>query len=170
MEHIELLAGDSARAKWAKIIEDHGGSGLAVAGFCRERSLAVSSFYDWRRRLESPRAGAGFVEVKGMTDSRGARASDGVAPESVAVDVHSAGVRIELAGGRRVVVTRGFERRLLSDVIGAIVRDDGRIVMQQPGRDGQNAAGRHVHRINRDTPHPDNFTKLLKTCPVSCYR
>jgi len=96
MEHIELLAGDSARAKWAKIIEDHGGSGLAVAGFCRERSLAVSSFYDWRRRLESPRAGAGFVEVKGMTDSRGARASDGVAPESVAVDVHSAGVRIEL--------------------------------------------------------------------------
>jgi len=34
------------------------------------------------------------------------------------------------------VVTRGFDRRLLSDVIGAIVRDDGRIVMQQPGRDG----------------------------------
>ena len=90
---------------------------MAVVVFCRERSLAVSSFYGWRRRLESPRAGEGFVEVKGVADSRGARASGGVAPEAVAVDIHSAGVRIELAGGRRVVVTRGFDRRLLADVI-----------------------------------------------------
>ena len=58
--------------------------------------------------------------MKGVADSRGARASDGVAPEAVAVDIHSAGVRIELAGGRRVVVTRGFDRRLLADVIGVL--------------------------------------------------
>jgi len=73
MEHIELVAGGSARAKCARVIEDHRGSGLTVAG---------------------------FVEVKGVTDGRGARALGGVAPEAVAGDVHSAGVRIELARGQ----------------------------------------------------------------------
>ena len=96
MEQIELLAGDSARAKWARIIDDHRVSGLALAVFCRERSLAVSTFYGWRRRLESPWAGAGFVEVKGVADCGGVRSFVGVAPESVAVDVRSAGVRIKL--------------------------------------------------------------------------
>jgi len=90
MEHIELVAGDSARAKWARIVEDHHGSGLAVAGFCRERSHAISSFYGWRRRLESPRAGAGFVEVKGVADSRGARPFGGIRPESNATDIQTA--------------------------------------------------------------------------------
>jgi len=99
MEQIELLAGDSAREKWARVINEHRGSGLAVAGLCRERSLAISSFYGRRRRLESPRAGAGFVEVKGVADSRGARSFGVVAPESVAVDVESAGVRIAPATG-----------------------------------------------------------------------
>jgi len=41
MEHIESVAVDSARVKWARVIKDHHGSGLAVAGFCGERSLAV---------------------------------------------------------------------------------------------------------------------------------
>ena len=123
MEHIESVAEKSGRAKWAKwarIVDEHRGSGLAVVVFCRERSLAVSSFYRWRRRLESQRAGEGFVEVKAVADSRGAGACGGVAPEGVAGDIDSAGVRIELAGGRRVVVTRGFDRRLLAEVIGVL--------------------------------------------------
>ena len=120
MEHLELRPGDSVRAKWARAINEHRGSGLAVRVFCQERSLSVSSFYRWRRRSESERAQAGFVEVKAVADARGAGACGGVAPQSVAVDIHSAGVRIELAGGRRIVVTRPFDRRLLADVIGAL--------------------------------------------------
>ena len=58
--------------------------------------------------------------MKGVADSRGARPFVGIRRETVAVDVRSAGVRIELAGGRRVVVTRGFDRRLLADVIGVL--------------------------------------------------
>jgi len=85
------------------VIEEHRGSGLVVAAFSRERLLAVSSFYGWRRRLESPQAGAGFVKLKGVAGSGGARGAGGVAPVAVAGGVHSAGVRIELAGGRHPV-------------------------------------------------------------------
>ena len=63
---------------------------------------------------------AGFVEVKGVADCGGARAFVGIRREAVGVNVHSTGVRIELAGSRRVVVTRGFDRRLLADVIGVL--------------------------------------------------
>jgi len=90
MEHVERFAEGSAGAKWARVIEDHRGSGLAVAGFSRERSLAISSFYGWRRRLESPRAGVGFVEVKGVADSRGDRPFGGIRPESNANNVRTA--------------------------------------------------------------------------------
>ena len=73
--------------------------------------------------MESLRAGVGFVEVKAVADARVAGPFGGpfgrVAPEGAA-DALCAGVRIELAGGRRVVVTRPFDRRLLADVIGAL--------------------------------------------------
>ena len=119
MEHLELRPGDSVRAKWARAINEHRGSGLAVRVFCRERALSVTSFYRWRRRSESVRAGVGFVEVKAVADARGAGPFGRVASEGAA-DALCAGVRIELAGGRRIVVTRPFDRRLLADVIGAL--------------------------------------------------
>jgi len=120
VEHFELFAGGSTRATWARIIEEHRGSGLSAAVFCRERSLAVSLFYGGRRSLKSPRAPSGFFEVKGVADSRGVRPFAGAAPEMIAGNVRSTGVRIELAVGRRVVVTRGFDRLLLTDVIEAL--------------------------------------------------
>jgi len=52
--------------------------------------------------VQKPTA-AGFVEVKAVADSRGARPFVGAAPKTVAVDIHSAGVRIELSGPRHPV-------------------------------------------------------------------
>lgn len=126
MEKVESVVEESARSKWARIIEEHRGSGLPVAVFCRERSLAVSSYYGWRAKLSGARSGAEFVEAQVVED----RGSDSGTPVGIkggasAGDIHSAAVRIELACGRRVVVSRGFDRRLLLEVICALEETAG---------------------------------------------
>jgi hypothetical protein len=83
--------------------------------------LAISSYYGWRAKLNREKRPTGFVEarvVEACGDDPGERTSIRRGAGFAAVD--SAVVRIELAGGRRVVVTRGFDRRLLLEVIGAL--------------------------------------------------
>jgi transposase-like protein len=98
----------SAREKWTRIIREQRASGLSVAAFCAERGIPASSLFAWRRRLagagDATPSGSAFVEakVRGAQDSR-----DG-------------GVTIELACGRRVTVTRGFDRQLLLEVLDAL--------------------------------------------------
>ena len=72
--------------------------------------MAESSFFSWRRRLRADAATAGFVEARVVDQDRGDAAD-------VHVGGHAAGVMIELAGGRRVLVRRGFDRQALLDVI-----------------------------------------------------
>ena len=101
----------SAREKWSRIIQEQRESGQTVAAFCAERGIGVSSFYPWKRRLSGsgdaagvPASGApAFVEatVRGVSGERG-------------------GVSVELPHGRRVAVARGFDRRLLLEVIEAL--------------------------------------------------
>ncbi len=90
---------EAAQAKWSRIIEEQRGSGLSVGAFCARRSIPASSLFAWRRRLAAP----AFVEaeVRGVDDERG-------------------GVTVQLGGGRRVAVVRGFDRRLLLEVIEAL--------------------------------------------------
>jgi hypothetical protein len=101
----------AARAKWSRIIAEQRHSGMSAARFCDERGIWASSFFSWKRKL----AGAGgaasaappppvFVEAKvgGIDDERGG------------------GVMIEVVGGRRIIVGRGFDRQLLLEVIGAL--------------------------------------------------
>ena len=100
---------ESARDKWARIIDEQQRSELTVSAFCRRRSVPASSFFAWRRKLAG-RGASQFVEVAvahpvdGATDAaRGGRGG---------------GVTIELGGGRRrVTVTRPFDRDLLLSVI-----------------------------------------------------
>jgi hypothetical protein len=114
MKQIESVVAESARARWSRIIEQQRESGLAVAVFCRERSLAVSSYYGWRRKL----AGSGesttrFIEARVVDEGC----------DSIPVgtsDATAVGMRIELACGRRVVVERGFDRRLLLDLLAVL--------------------------------------------------
>ncbi|MGE3110100.1 MAG: hypothetical protein AB7O77_17315 [Phycisphaerales bacterium] len=98
--------------KWTRIIEDQRTRGLTVARFCEARGIPASSFFPWRKRLRDAPAGAAFVEAKMERDG------DGREPCGEAGG--RGGVTIELAGGRRVIVSRGFDRDLLLDVIGAL--------------------------------------------------
>jgi len=101
---------EAARAKWARLIEAQALSGLSAAEFCRRRRIWASSFFAWKRTLgnsdtQMPESGgAGFVEaiVEG----------DGGGPHG--------GITIDLVSGRRVTVSRGFDRQLLLEVIEAL--------------------------------------------------
>ena len=100
-------ASSAARVKWSRLIAAQGGSGKSVARFCAERGIPASSLFAWRRRLRATADPAplasGFVEARVA----------GEAPQGC-------GVTIELGGGRRVSVARGFDRQLLLDVIEAL--------------------------------------------------
>ena len=113
MEPIESTSGESARARWSRLIDEQRSSGLPAAVFCRERSLPVSSYYGWRRKLSGGAAVPGFIAAR-VVDDRDA--GDQTLGEGEPGS-RSVGVRIELAGGRQVLVTCGFDRRLLLEVI-----------------------------------------------------
>lgn len=91
--------------KWRDLIERQRISGLSVAVFCRRDGVAASSFFAWKRKLDSVPATPAFVE-----------ASVASTPPP-----RSAGrVEVRLRGGRRVRVGRGFDRDLLAEVVAAL--------------------------------------------------
>jgi hypothetical protein len=96
----------AAWEKWTRIIEEQRVSGLTVARFCEARGIPASSFFPWRKRLRGAPAAAAFVEAKVRGETGG-------------------GITIELVDGRRVMVSRGFDRDLLLDVIGALESGGG---------------------------------------------
>lgn len=100
---------EAACTKWSRIIAAQRSSGLSVARFCAERGIPASSLFGWKRRLANP-------------------ASRGAAPTFVEATVRDAdargvgggGVTVQLVGGRHATVARGFDRRLLLEVIEAL--------------------------------------------------
>ena len=74
MEHDDFavnrgrLRGRRAAEWWAGLIDAQATSGASLVAFCRERGVAVSTFYAWRRRLCDERAGSaaerGFVRLR----------------------------------------------------------------------------------------------------------
>jgi len=112
---------ESTSARWTRIVQDHASSGLTVAAFCARRGLAVSTFYPWKRRLargeDLPREAPAFVEARVISgDLRSG-------PVDLPTDGH--GVMIApVVGpiGRRVLVTPGFDPRLLLEVLGTLER------------------------------------------------
>ena len=95
----------AAFEKWKGIIQEQRTSGLGVGRFCEARGIAPSSFFPWRKKVESAAAPA-FVEAKVRSGIDGV--TDGVTDGSVT---------IEIAGGRRVSVRPGFDHDLLLEVI-----------------------------------------------------
>lgn len=118
---------EEARQRWARIISEQRESGETVAGFCAVRGISVSSFYPWKRRLGGTAGCAdrsAFVEAKVSGVDAGSGYSE--AAFGGADNERDGGVVIELGRGRRVSVTRGFDRLLLLDVIEALESDAGR--------------------------------------------
>jgi hypothetical protein len=98
-----------ASARWRKLLEDQQASGLPVSAFCRERGVAASSLFAWRRRL----AGGEAVFKPVTIAATSTPALDDGGGEG-AIELH-------LPGGRlRLMVRRGFDRQLLVDVIDAL--------------------------------------------------
>lgn len=112
-------------------------SGLSVAQFCRQRGVAVSSLFAWKRRLGCVGIAATvpFVEARivesgdgGVVSAAGSRAADssvsGPPGTGSAADPDGAWwadvIEIRLRCGRRVRVGRGFDRGLLAEVIATL--------------------------------------------------
>jgi transposase len=96
----------SAREKWLGMIERQRAAGLGVAGFCRENGLATSSFFAWKRKLGRAGAAGGFIEAK-VIDAPPASRSAGM-------------IEVRLGNGRRVRVSRGFDRDVLVEVVAVL--------------------------------------------------
>lgn len=103
---------------WRKQIDRQSNSGLSVAAFCRRHSIAVATFYFWKRRLGEPEHSSAFVEV------RQPPANEVAAPTGTSDGTHPGielpakrFIELYLRGGRRLRLRRGFDRRLLLDVL-----------------------------------------------------
>lgn len=94
--------------KWARVIEAQARSGLSAAEFCRRHRIWASSFFSWKRKLDGTGSAAPARPV--FVEAKVCRVDDG----------RVGGVMIEVVGGRRVVVERGFDRQLLLEVIEAL--------------------------------------------------
>jgi hypothetical protein len=90
--------GAEAEAKWLGLISEQEQSGKPVAEFCRERGIAASKLYSWKRRCVVEKAASGFVRV---------RAAPAVKIEPVATA--RSGIEVRLVGGRSLVVESGFD-------------------------------------------------------------
>ena len=95
------------RSRWVRLIAEQGESGGTVGAFCRERGLAASQFYTWRKRLGGSVAER-FLEVQV------AKAAAWPAPP------HQGAIAIRLAGGCRVLVEPGFDADHLRAIVAAL--------------------------------------------------
>ena len=114
---------DAAAARWRRLVEDHRVSGLPVSAFCRDRGIAQSSLFAWRRRLARGEMGK-FVQVKAAAaDEPKSRAvADGGRDGSIdalpaASFVETSFIELRLSGDRRLILRRGFDRQLLLDLV-----------------------------------------------------
>jgi transposase-like protein len=89
-------------------------SGLSIRAFCRERKLAESAFYYWRRELQRRQA---EQEQRPRSDSPDAPAFVAVRVEPPTVPATRSRIEIVLSGGRRVHVVGPVDRTALVDVL-----------------------------------------------------
>jgi hypothetical protein len=121
-----LAPGVAARNRWRAIIDEHRESGLGVTEFCRHKSIATSSFYGWRQKLD----GAARPGVPGSARPKQARfvgvkvaaaptRSPSPAAESLAHPEDEPLV-VALRNGRRLLLKQGFDPRLLQQAVLAL--------------------------------------------------
>jgi transposase-like protein len=94
--------------EWAHCVRLFEASGLKVKEFCRERSLAPSSFSYWRRRL---RSNPGRSVVEKLIEVRPAAVAMSTAVMRIAVQ---GGICLEVEEGADATWVAGVVRALLS--------------------------------------------------------
>jgi hypothetical protein len=98
----------SVREHWQQIVQQQRGSGLSVARFCRERQIAESSLFAWKRRLaRETQADPVFVQLKPAS----------VPQPGSAMDSSNSRIELHLGQGRHIVLRPGFDGPTLAAVL-----------------------------------------------------
>lgn len=108
--------------KWRQIIERQQASGNSIAAFCRSNRLPSSSFFAWKRRLAASAAGgSAALPAQAPATVPVAAPAHGLQGFVEATVPHlrcaAATIQVRLRGGRRLLVGRGFDRDLLTEVV-----------------------------------------------------
>ena len=100
---------EERRELWRGRLAEQKSSGVSVATFCQERSIAVSTFAYWRRRLRSEDAApAGWLALT----SDHARTSPTTPFAAAPITLRVGSVSVDVAAG--------FDRQLLGEVLGVL--------------------------------------------------
>ncbi len=117
-----MASREDLRSHWLGLLAAQSRSGLSVAGWCRAEGVPVKSFYYWRRKSaepDQPESGFGTPGSSALSGARTPASSQGwiaVGPQSF-----EEGCPLTLrVGSVSIEVSNGFDRRLLSDVIGLL--------------------------------------------------
>ena len=100
-------ANPEVQSRWIRLITEQSESGKTVGAFCRERGLATSQFYTWRKRLRGSVAGR-FLEVQIAK------------PAARPAPTKQGAIEIRLGAGRSVLVEPGFDADHLRAVVAAL--------------------------------------------------
>jgi hypothetical protein len=109
-----MNGGTSAKGElWRQWIDRQKISGMSAASFCRRHSLAVATFYFWKRRLSGQARSSAFVEIRPLP-------VNAVASCAATSGGTRTSIELCLRGGHRLRLRRGFDRQLLLDVLAAL--------------------------------------------------
>ena len=98
------------REYWRELLDRQSGSGLSISEFCVREGVNASSFYQWRRKLQSETS----ADAAGVGLTAGFVRVDVEPMQSAGED---SGVRITLAGGASICLMRGFDPGTLRQVL-----------------------------------------------------
>jgi transposase-like protein len=102
--------GREVREKWHGLVLQQIDSGQSVAAFCRERGVASSQLFAWKKRLREAEA-AQFIEVEVKAPEQAGEA---------AIRQANKGIEVRLCRGRSVVVEPGFDADHLRALLGVL--------------------------------------------------
>jgi len=104
---------------WRGVIREQRASGLGISAFCREHEVPLSSFFQWRRKLEQRQ----HVDEPAPRNSTTREDS---AAKFVAIELHApptatrSGCEVVLPDGCRVIVPTGCDATWLREILGAL--------------------------------------------------
>jgi hypothetical protein len=120
-------------AQWAVLIDEWNASGLNLTEFCQRRGLSRGTMQGWvykpalKRAIENARRGAIITAAKSSQEAASSvpppaflpvRLAEATAPTPESKSL--AAIEVVLGGGRRIVVSPGFDPETLRRVVAAL--------------------------------------------------
>lgn len=104
---------------WRGVVREQRASGLGISAFCREHEVPLSSFFQWRRKLQE--RDRKNESVAGSSTPREDSVAKFVPVELPAPPMaRRADCEIVLADGCRVIVPTHCDAAWLSEILGAL--------------------------------------------------